>query len=81
MRSLVTNPIEFCSSFISYSTKDQKSAERLHTELQNKGAPVVQRAGRTASLSPHGSFFPIEGTPNLVQGGSHSGNVSAETLA
>jgi len=36
MRSLVANPIEFYSCFISYSTKDQEFAERLHGDLQNK---------------------------------------------
>lgn len=36
MKSLVANPIEFYSCFISYSTKDQEFAERLHADLQNK---------------------------------------------
>jgi uncharacterized protein YjbI with pentapeptide repeats len=36
MKSLVANPIEFYSCFISYSTKDQEFAERLHGDLQNK---------------------------------------------
>jgi hypothetical protein len=36
MKSLVANPIEFYSCFISYSTKDQEFAERLHEDLQNK---------------------------------------------
>jgi len=36
-RSLVTNPIEFYSCFISYSTKDQAFADRLYADLQNKG--------------------------------------------
>lgn len=36
MRSLVANPIEFYSCFISYSTKDQEFADRLHGDLQNK---------------------------------------------
>jgi uncharacterized protein YjbI with pentapeptide repeats len=35
--SLVGQPIEFYSLFISYSTKDQDFAERLHADLQNKG--------------------------------------------
>jgi hypothetical protein len=30
-------PIQFYSCFISYSSKDQKFAERLHADLQNKG--------------------------------------------
>jgi uncharacterized protein YjbI with pentapeptide repeats len=30
-------PIQFYSVFISYSTKDQEFAERLHADLQNKG--------------------------------------------
>jgi uncharacterized protein YjbI with pentapeptide repeats len=36
MKSLMANPIEFYSCFISYSTKDQEFAERLHGDLQNK---------------------------------------------
>lgn len=35
--SLATKPIEFYSCFISYSTKDQAFAERLHGDLQTKG--------------------------------------------
>ncbi len=36
--SLMTRrPIEFYSCFISYSTKDQEFAERLHADLQAKG--------------------------------------------
>jgi hypothetical protein len=30
-------PIQFYSCFISYSSKDQEFAERLHADLQNKG--------------------------------------------
>jgi uncharacterized protein YjbI with pentapeptide repeats len=37
-KSLVTNPIQFYSCFISYSTKDQAFADRLYADLQNKGA-------------------------------------------
>jgi hypothetical protein len=37
MRSLAANPIEFYSCFISYSTKDQDFAGRLHADLQSKG--------------------------------------------
>lgn len=37
MRSLVANPIQFYSCFISYSRKDQDFAERLYADLQNKG--------------------------------------------
>jgi len=37
MRSLAGTPIEFYSCFISYSTKDQEFAERLHADLQAKG--------------------------------------------
>lgn len=37
MRSLAVNPIEYYSCFISYSTKDQDFADRLHSDLQNKG--------------------------------------------
>jgi uncharacterized protein YjbI with pentapeptide repeats len=36
-KSLATNPIQFYSCFISYSTKDQAFADRLHADLQNKG--------------------------------------------
>jgi hypothetical protein len=35
--SLLNQPIEFFSCFISYSSKDQKFADRLHADLQNKG--------------------------------------------
>jgi hypothetical protein len=35
--SLVGKPIEYYSCFISYSSKDQKCAERLHNDLQAKG--------------------------------------------
>jgi hypothetical protein len=31
------NPIEFYSCFISYSSKDQKFADKLHTDLQGRG--------------------------------------------
>ena len=34
--SLLKQPIQFCSCFISYSTEDQEFAERLHADLQNK---------------------------------------------
>jgi len=37
MRSLTVQPIQFYKSFISYSSKDQKFADRLYTDLQNKG--------------------------------------------
>jgi TIR domain len=35
--SFVGHPIQFYSCFISYSTKDQEFAERLHADLQAKG--------------------------------------------
>jgi len=35
--SLLNQPIQFFSCFISYSGKDQKFADRLHADLQNKG--------------------------------------------
>ena len=35
--SLSTDPIEFYSCFISYSTADQGFAERIHSDLQSKG--------------------------------------------
>ena len=37
MRSLVARPIEFYSCFISYASKDQDFAERLHADLQARG--------------------------------------------
>ncbi len=36
-RSLTGSALEFYSCFISYSTKDQEFAERLHSDLQAKG--------------------------------------------
>ena len=36
-KSLVDNPIQFYSCFISYSQKDQSFARRLHNDLQAKG--------------------------------------------
>jgi uncharacterized protein YjbI with pentapeptide repeats len=35
--SLLTQPIQFYSCFISFSSRDQKFADRLHADLQNKG--------------------------------------------
>jgi hypothetical protein len=35
--SILNQPIQFYSCFISYSTKDQQFADRLHADLQNKG--------------------------------------------
>jgi hypothetical protein len=51
MASLVGTGIEFYSVFISYSTKDQEFAERLHADLQAKGvrcwfAPHKMRGGK-----------------------------------
>jgi hypothetical protein len=51
MASLVGTGIEFYSLFISYSTKDQEFAERLHADLQAKGvrcwfAPHDMRSGK-----------------------------------
>ena len=40
MKSLVVEPIEYYSCFISYSSKDQKFADLLHSHLQSKGARV-----------------------------------------
>ena len=37
MASLVGRAIEFYSCFISYSSKDQDFAERLHADLRAKG--------------------------------------------
>jgi hypothetical protein len=37
VRSLVGKPIDFYSCFISYSTKDQEFADRLHADLQDAG--------------------------------------------
>ena len=36
-RSLITNPIEYYTCFISYSHKDQAFVERLYADLQNYG--------------------------------------------
>jgi hypothetical protein len=49
--SLVGKALEFYSCFISYSTKDQEFADRLHADLQNKGvrcwfAPHDIQAGK-----------------------------------
>lgn len=51
MASLVGTGIEFYSLFISYSTKDQEFANRLHADLQAKGvrcwfAPHDMRSGK-----------------------------------
>jgi len=51
MHSLAGQAFEFYSCFISYSTKDQEFAERLHADLQAKGvrcwfAPEEMKAGR-----------------------------------
>jgi hypothetical protein len=40
VRSLVADPIEYYSCFISYSTKDQEFADLLHSQLQSKGTRV-----------------------------------------
>jgi hypothetical protein len=50
-KSLATNPIDYCSCFIRYSTKDQHFADRLYADLQNKGvrcwfAPHDVQGGR-----------------------------------
>jgi uncharacterized protein YjbI with pentapeptide repeats len=39
-KSLVVEPIEYYSCFISYSSKDQEFADLLHSQLQGKGARV-----------------------------------------
>jgi hypothetical protein len=49
--SLLNQPIQFYSCFISYSTKDQEFADRLYADLQNKGvrcwfAPHDIQAGK-----------------------------------
>jgi hypothetical protein len=51
MRSLVANPIEFYSCFISYSSNDQQFAEHLYGDLQSNNvrcwfAPHDVRGGR-----------------------------------
>jgi hypothetical protein len=51
VQKLRNNPVEFNSCFISYSTKDQEFAERLHADLQAKGvrcwfAPHDMKGGR-----------------------------------
>jgi len=40
MKSLVVEPIEYYSCFISYSKSDQEFADLLHSQLQGKGARV-----------------------------------------
>jgi hypothetical protein len=45
MKSLVVNPIEYYSCFISYSTKDQGFAKWLHGDLQNGGEERFLSAG------------------------------------
>jgi uncharacterized protein YjbI with pentapeptide repeats len=50
-KSLVGRPFEFYSCFISYSSKDQEFAERLHANMQDKGvrcwfAPEDIQGGR-----------------------------------
>jgi uncharacterized protein YjbI with pentapeptide repeats len=50
MRSLIAQPIQFYSCFISYSSKDQPFLQRLYTDLQANGvrcwfAPVDLRIG------------------------------------
>jgi hypothetical protein len=37
IRSLVQNPIQYYTSFISYSSRDQNFAERLYADLQSEG--------------------------------------------
>jgi uncharacterized protein YjbI with pentapeptide repeats len=49
--SLLNEPIQFYSCFISYSTDDQEFADRLYADLQNKGvrcwfAPHDMQAGK-----------------------------------
>jgi|HubBroStandDraft_6_1064221.scaffolds.fasta_scaffold63259_2 hypothetical protein len=49
--SILNQPIQFYSVFISYSTRDQEFADRLHADLQNKGvrcwfAPHTMQSGR-----------------------------------
>ncbi|HSZ62386.1 MAG TPA: toll/interleukin-1 receptor domain-containing protein [Terriglobales bacterium] len=51
MGSLTGKSLEFYSCFISYSTKDQEFADRVHADLQNKGvrcwfAPHDVQAGK-----------------------------------
>ncbi len=36
-RTLVQNPIEYYTCFMSYSSKDKEFAERLYADLQHKG--------------------------------------------
>jgi len=51
INSMVGRPIEFYTCFISYSTNDQKFADKLYADLQNKGvrcwfAPRDMHGGR-----------------------------------
>jgi hypothetical protein len=65
MKSLVANPIEFYSCFISYSTKDQEFAERLHGDLQTREKRdfiAQNECDEAAVLSPQaGTFHPAKG--------------------
>jgi hypothetical protein len=45
MKSLVVEPIDYYSCFISYSTKDQKFADLLRSQLQTKGVRVTTMRG------------------------------------
>lgn len=51
--SLVTNPIEYYSSFISHSSRDKEFADRLHADLQpsTSVAGMPQKTSRSATNS------------------------------
>ena len=53
--SLLNEPIQFYSCFISYSSKDDDFARRLHADLQDRGHPLLIRAGghEDRRPSPH----------------------------
>jgi hypothetical protein len=43
MPSLFDHAIQYCTVFISYSTKDQEFAENLYNNLKDEGGPVLVR--------------------------------------
>ena len=69
MKSLVANPIEFHSCFISYSTKDQEFAKRLDRDLRNEEKRDFIPTGSEPSVTKYvtdGAEFSLHG-PTRVQ--------------